>query len=137
MESVEAYRELTVPLGWDQLDRLQEFLDTELSRQGCPAALRARAEMATEELISAALGESAGGAGTLVCRIGQPGQALFRFIRSGTRFLPDLENLGALLEQPCSSGLRLQVRASDCLLLVGRRGEPQSGRTILQYAGCR
>ncbi len=137
MGSVEAYRELTVPLAWDQLDRLQEFLDGELSRQGCPAALRARAEMATEELISAALGEGAGGAGTLICRIGQPGQALFRFLRSGAQFLPDLGEVGALLEQPCSRGLRLQVRASDCLLLVGQRGEPQSGRPILQYAGCR
>lgn len=99
--------EFIVPLAWNRLDSLQEFIDRGLERQGVPTVLRLRTQLVLEEYFYAALAVPGADTAAVRCTFPAPRTVLIQCRSARKDFAINLDDLLSLTSAACTYGLRL------------------------------
>lgn len=110
-----------IPLAWNQLDSIAEFVDQRLIRQGVPTILRLRTRLVLEECFSAAMASPGADAAQMRCSFPDPMTVLIQCRSAQPDFTLDWSDLKALDSAACTYGLKLALSEGTCQITVGQR----------------
>lgn len=110
-----------IPLAWNQLDSIIEFVDHQLIRQGVPTILRLRTQLVLEECFSAAMASPGASSAKMRCSFPAPRTVQVQCRSTQPDFSPDWSDLTALDSAACTYGLKLALSESACQITVGQR----------------
>ncbi len=113
--------EFIIPLAWNRLDSLNEFVDRSLERQMIPTILRLRTQLVLEEFFSAAMAAPGAETAAVRCTLPAPRTVLFQCRSTRPDFAADLKDLLALSSSDCTYGLKLQLSENSCQVTVGQK----------------
>jgi len=113
--------EYVIPLAWDRLDSLNEFIDRSLERQSVPTILRLRTQLVTEEFFSAAKAAPGADTAAVRCSLPAPWTVLIQCRSAQQDFILDLDNLLVLSSAACTYGLKLALSKDSCQITVGQK----------------
>lgn len=113
--------EFIIPVAWEQLDSMTNFLEMQLTRQNVPTVLRLRTQLVLEEVFEAALTATGADTAKIRCTFPAPRTVLFQCRSAHPNFMLDWSTLQALAGAACTYGLKYSMSGNNCQILVGEK----------------
>lgn len=114
-------QEIIIPLNWEHLNDLLEYIDDRLTRSGFPTILKMRAQMLVEELFQALM--QTDDVDRTKVRCTQPNQKtiLLQYRSPNGAVAPDVSMIEMLIGAGIAYGVKAQFAEASCTLTIGEK----------------
>lgn len=114
-------QEIIIPLNWEHLNDLLEYIDDRLTRSGFPTILKMRAQMLVEELFQALM--QTDDVDRTKVRCTQPNQQsiLLQYRSPNGAVAPDVSMIEMLIGAGIAYGVKAQFAEASCTLTIGEK----------------
>lgn len=113
--------EFIIPVSWEHLDSMTNFLEMQMTRQNVPTVLRLRTQLVLEEVFEAALAATGADTAKIRCTFPAPRTVLFQCRSANPDFALDWSVLQSLESAACTYGLKYTMSGNNCQILVGQK----------------
>ena len=114
-------QEIIIPLNWEHLNDLLEYIDDRLTRSGFPTILKMRAQMLVEELFQALMRTDDVERTKIRCTQPTPKTILLQYRSPKGAVEPDVSMIHVLVDAGIAYGVKVQFAEASCTLTVGEK----------------
>ena len=114
-------QEIIIPLNWEHLNDLLEYIDDRLTRSGFPTILKMRAQMLVEELFQALMQTDDVDRTKVRCTQSDQKTILLQYRSPNGAVAPDVSMIEMLIGAGIAYGVKAQFAEASCTLTIGEK----------------